>query len=55
MSEKIGCAAILGDTMTMFVIAAVGFFGLAAAMLNSGSDLEFNNRQMASVYRSRWS
>lgn len=43
-----------GDTMAMFLMASVGFFGLAAAMLNSGRDLEFNNRQMASVYRSRW-
>lgn len=54
MPEKVGRTAILGDTMTMFVIAAVGFFGMAAAMLHSGSDLEFNNRQMSSVYRSRW-
>lgn len=40
--------------MATFLMAAVGFFGLAAAMLGSGRDLEFNNRQMAIVYKSRW-
>lgn len=40
--------------MAMILMATVGFFGIAAAMLHSGRDLEFNNRQMASVYRSRW-
>lgn len=39
----------------MILMATVGFFGIAAAMLHSGSDLEFNNRQMAGVYRARWS
>ncbi len=40
--------------METILMAAVGFFGLAVAMLGSGRDLEFNNRQMANVYRSRW-
>ncbi|WP_268959785.1 hypothetical protein [Rhodococcus sp. P1Y] len=40
--------------MAMFWMATVGFFGIAAAMLHSGNDLQFNNRQMASAYRSRW-
>jgi len=43
-----------GEIMAMFLMATVGFFGIAVAMLNSGRDLEFNNRQMAGVYRSRW-
>lgn len=40
--------------MAMFLMATVGFIGIAAAMLHSGRDLEFNNRQMSGVYRSRW-
>jgi hypothetical protein len=40
--------------MTLFLMGAVGFIGLAMAMLDSGRDLNFNNRQMAGVYRSRW-
>ncbi|SNT23512.1 hypothetical protein SAMN05421642_111231 [Rhodococcoides kyotonense] len=41
--------------MTMFLMGAVGFVGLAMALLDSGRDLNFNNRQMRAVYRSRWS
>ncbi|WP_281249947.1 hypothetical protein [Rhodococcoides yunnanense] len=40
--------------MAMFTMAAIGFIGLAMAMLDSGRDLNFNNRQMANIYRSRW-
>lgn len=40
--------------MTIFFMAAVGFVGMAFAMLNEGRDLNFQNRQMAGVYRSRW-
>nr|WP_296771729.1 hypothetical protein [Rhodococcus sp. (in: high G+C Gram-positive bacteria)] len=40
--------------MAMFLMATVGFIGIAAAMLHSGRDLEFNNRQMSGVYRARW-
>lgn len=40
--------------MSMFVMATVGFFGIAFALLHSGRDLEFDNRKMANVYRSRW-
>lgn len=40
--------------MTMFVMAAVGFVGMAIALLNDGSDIDFRNRQLAGAYRQRW-
>ncbi|AJW38635.1 MULTISPECIES: hypothetical protein [unclassified Rhodococcus (in: high G+C Gram-positive bacteria)] len=40
--------------MTMFVMAAVGFVGMAIALLNDGSDIDFRNRQLAGAYRHRW-
>ncbi|WP_261768632.1 MULTISPECIES: hypothetical protein [Nocardiaceae] len=40
--------------MTLFLMGAVGFVGLAMAMLGSGRDLNFDNRQMTAAYRSRW-
>ncbi|MFI8565152.1 hypothetical protein ACIGGF_01120 [Rhodococcus sp. NPDC078407] len=40
--------------MTLFVIATVGFVGMAIALLNDGSDIDFGNRQLASAYRQRW-
>lgn len=43
-----------GGIMTMFVIAAVGFVGMAIALLNDGSDIDFRNRQLAGAYRHRW-
>ncbi|WP_338891507.1 hypothetical protein [Rhodococcus sovatensis] len=49
-----GRTAILGDTMTMLLMATVGFLGMAAAMLHSGHDLDFDNRQISGAYRSRW-
>ena len=38
----------------MLLMAAVGFLGMAAAMLHSGHDLDFDNRQISGAYRSRW-
>lgn len=38
----------------MFVMAAVGFVGMAIALFNDGSDIDFRNRQLASAYRKRW-
>lgn len=43
-----------GNIMAIFFMAAVGFVGMAFAMLSEGRDLNFENRQMAGVYRSRW-
>lgn len=45
---------IHGGIMTMFVMAAVGFVGMAIALLNDGSDIDFRNRQLAGAYRQRW-
>ncbi|WP_269744627.1 hypothetical protein [Rhodococcus sp. AW25M09] len=39
--------------MTMFVMAAVGFVGMAIALLNDGSDIDFRSRQLAGAYRYR--
>lgn len=39
--------------MSMFLMAAVGFVGLAFAMLSDGGDMNFANRQLAGAYRAR--
>ncbi len=39
--------------MTLFVLATVGFVGMAIALLNDGSDIDFRGRQLAGAYRQR--
>jgi hypothetical protein len=39
--------------MTLFVMATVGFVGMAIALLNDGSDMNFRGRQLAGAYRQR--
>ena len=53
-SPHSGSARDSGGIMTMFVMAAVGFVGMAIALLNDGSDIDFRNRQLAGAYRQRW-
>lgn len=43
-----------GEIMTLFVLAAVGFVGMALALLDDGSDIDFRSRQLAGAYRRRW-
>ncbi|MGB7239202.1 MAG: hypothetical protein WBD41_24895 [Rhodococcus sp. (in: high G+C Gram-positive bacteria)] len=40
--------------MTLLLMATVGFLGIAAALLHSGHDLDFDNRHITGAYRSRW-
>lgn len=42
-----------GGIMTLFVMATVGFVGMAIALLNDGSDMNFRGRQLAGAYRQR--
>ena len=39
--------------MTLFVMATVGFVGMAIALLNDGSDMNFRGRQLAVRARQR--
>lgn len=39
--------------MTLFVVATVGFIGMAIALLNDGNDIDFRSRQLAGAYRQR--
>ncbi|WP_268963056.1 hypothetical protein [Rhodococcus sp. NKCM2511] len=40
--------------MTMFVVAAIGFVGMAVALLNDGSDIDFRSRQLSGAYNRHW-